>query len=375
MPLFFAILLIFSGCSLYQKHTYKDREETAVSFHDTNLSREAVKKDTYENQLGYFLNGELHLLKEPLLSFTHKKWYKEYYANLQIYKEKLTKRERVISDWHRQNLNFLNRKNAFYLLSGADLFHLILFFPYAENYILVSMEPSGALKTDYPEVELQSGLYSLQKILANLTDTGYLYSRTMKEYLFRQGGNGFTGTLPAFLFFIRYFGWEVLSIQEMCAGDDGSCFVSSMKYEVIDTGYNIKNIYYVSKKVFPEDFHETSGLMKFIGTFPQRGLFLKSAVYLFHFPEYENVNSYLIRNFDVIIQDDSGVPFKYLVNEFPRIRLFGNYVDATNLKGTVNPFQHDLYSAYKKEREELPFVFGYYRSRKSGYSNLIVAYR
>lgn len=370
---FFLSFLILISCSQPQK---KEEFPTIALVQKKEIADIVV--DPYWENLKNFLISKTEILDESLQTYTQKDWYKEYQRNLQFYVKTLRSRETLIRTWHEVHLKKTKEiPNAFYLLSGSDVFHLVIFYPEAENYIFVSLENPGLLQRQYSEKDLKYGIFSLQQILANLTQAGYLYSRVMKEYLENQKNISFSGTLPIFLFFIGYFDWKIQDVKSQCLKFSmNQCETPMIVYHTFDSQSRRRTLYYISQKLKPEDFQMDSEISKFFLSFPERGLFLKSAVYLFHFPSYRKVNFYLRETFSMIIQDDSGIPYEYIKNFYTNIYLFGQYKEPTNLKGTINPFQNDLYQDYQKTPiKQLPFDFGYTQRKVSRMSNLIYAYR
>src|SRR5437870_7387394 len=77
---------------------------------------------------------------------------------------------------------------------------------------------------------------------------------------------------------------------------------------------------------------------------------------------------------DFVIQDDTGIPFRFLNQPPWHVKLYGRYNKPT-MKGLRYGYQPDLEAAYKAKPDlaELPFPFGYHwRGRQSG---LIMANR
>jgi hypothetical protein len=73
-----------------------------------------------------------------------------------------------------------------------------------------------------------------------------------------------------------------------------------------------------------------------------------------------------------IVEDDSGIPVRYLTSDRWTLRLFGSYVGPIELFKKY--YQTDLYQDYSTNAPKpLTFGFGYQINRRS--SNLIVAVR
>jgi hypothetical protein len=81
----------------------------------------------------------------------------------------------------------------------------------------------------------------------------------------------------------------------------------------------------------------------------------------------------ILASADYVLQDDTGIPFRYL-NQAPwQVRLYGRYNKP--IKALRYGHQTDLEGAYKAKSDlpDLPFPFGYHwRGKQSG---LLVASR
>jgi hypothetical protein len=100
---------------------------------------------------------------------------------------------------------------------------------------------------------------------------------------------------------------------------------------------------------------------------------LKSASYLMHndYIKYTKIRSAILNSSDFIIQDDSGIPLRYLKNNEWTVSLHGVYNQP--IPQFKNRTQYDLKQAYKSSTGVLPFSYGYNYSK--GKSNLLTASR
>ncbi|MEO8202672.1 MAG: hypothetical protein ABI630_02330 [Betaproteobacteria bacterium] len=103
--------------------------------------------------------------------------------------------------------------------------------------------------------------------------------------------------------------------------------------------------------------------------------FIKSASYLLQGSEFRQMRAALLDISDVIVQDDSGLPFALLETRGWRVQLHGRY--GRPIPPFGGSFQVELSRAYKAQGPApLPFTFGYqYHDRRDTRSNLIVAQR
>ena len=86
--------------------------------------------------------------------------------------------------------------------------------------------------------------------------------------------------------------------------------------------------------------------------------FIKSASYLLHRNGFSNVRAAIMQNSKAVLQDASGVPYRYFVNAGWDTQLFGNYVRTLDMFRSY--YQADLRAAYQAAAPEpLNFGIGY----------------
>jgi hypothetical protein len=109
-------------------------------------------------------------------------------------------------------------------------------------------------------------------------------------------------------------------------------------------------------------------------SFEHPAVLLKSASYLLHGDHFRAVRKELLANADVIVEDDTGLPYKMIKDKGFDISLFGQYEQPVKL--FEGRYQSDLDAAYalSGNSEPLPFPFGY-NWRKGGKSGLLLAQR
>jgi hypothetical protein len=100
--------------------------------------------------------------------------------------------------------------------------------------------------------------------------------------------------------------------------------------------------------------------------------FLKSASYLLHYGSFTTIRNLTLDKSNYLVQDDTGIPFKYFNNADWKVTLFGIYEKP--VKDFIDDlYQEDLDSAYKStiNVKQLDFSLGYHWSSKK--QNQLVA--
>jgi hypothetical protein len=115
------------------------------------------------------------------------------------------------------------------------------------------------------------------------------------------------------------------------------------------------------------------GFLDWVGQHRPASALLKSASYLLHDNQFEKTRTMILNSADLVIQDDSGIPYRFFQQSPWQIRLYGHY--HRPLKELRYGYQADLESAYKTRPNvpELPFPFGYHA--KGRLSGLLIAHR
>jgi hypothetical protein len=94
---------------------------------------------------------------------------------------------------------------------------------------------------------------------------------------------------------------------------------------------------------------------------------LKSASYLLHDNQFAKTRAMLLESSDVVVQDDTGIPYRFL-NQAPwQVKLYGRY--HRPIRPMEYAYQKDLEAAYRAKTDlpDLPFPFGYHwRGKQSG---------
>ena len=102
-------------------------------------------------------------------------------------------------------------------------------------------------------------------------------------------------------------------------------------------------------------------------------MLLKSASFLPHWRMCDSIRNYILENSNLVVQDDTGVPFRDFEASKWDVRLFGAYSHPD--RPFQREYQRDLAKAFqaKANVRELGFSLGYGAGRRS--SSLMLAQR
>jgi hypothetical protein len=135
-----------------------------------------------------------------------------------------------------------------------------------------------------------------------------------------------------------------------------------------------RTLLYLSLDVSDAQLRHYPEFVPWLRTFEQPTVLLKSASYLLHGSNFRKVRSVVSERARLIVQDDTGMPYRILRDDGFRISLYGQYERPVKL--FENRYQKDLDDAFGSagNSDPVPFPFGY-NWRKEGRSGVIVARR
>jgi hypothetical protein len=265
----------------------------------------------------------------------------------------------------------------YYMFSGPDFLYANAFFPNASTYILCGIEPVGPIPDleKIPRNALPSSLGNLRKSLDSVLSWSFFITKNMKVDLKQ---TQLSGTLPVLYVFLARAGCTIDSIAPVFLDREGG-FVPEGKgttpgVKIIFTGAagRPQTLYYFSTDVADWALKANPNFMKFCEQQGRGVSLLKAASYLMHSNNFSQVRGFLLDRSKVILQDDSGIPFRYFATERWDIRYHGRYI------GPIKRFlQHGQLDLNKENAaaapSPLPFSFGY--QWQPSRSSLIVATR
>jgi len=278
----------------------------------------------------------------------------------------------------------INRsKPVFYFFGGPDILSALAYYPTASDYILGGLEPVGILPA--PETiespELVSGLLALREATNVVLQFGYFITKDMKNQL---AASDFQGVVPVVLSFIALSGGEVMDVCYFAIRPDGSSVdfgagprpspgtVPGVRITFRrQSGAAPQRVHYVQANVADGAVNPKRGVLAWTAKFGRGNAYLKAASYLLHEPSFGTIRSFLLRQSDSVLQDDSGMPLKFFQDGTWHCRFFGSYT------GTLDIFkkydQPSLRAAFLQS--SIPLAFGTGYKWRTGESNLMLAVR
>jgi hypothetical protein len=264
---------------------------------------------------------------------------------------------------------------AFYPFSGPDAANVLSFFPDAREYLLIGLEPVGCIPAGLSDYNA-SYFSALRRSLDAILTVNFFRTNDMQRDF---NSANLRGVLPALLFMVARSGYSVVDVTRVTITPGGSVELSRNDVQGETSGIairftkehqKVRELYYFSLNLQDSRLSRKLGTMKYLARLPEADTLIKSASYLLHTPYFSFVRDTILSKSRVIVEDDSGIPFRFVDTCAWDVRLYGNYREPINL--FRNWHQGDLESAFASRRDVRPlgFAIGYRHIKES---NLLVA--
>jgi len=263
----------------------------------------------------------------------------------------------------------------YYMFSGPDFLYANAFFPNASTYILCGTEPVGAIPdiSKIPPGVLPSALANLRRSLDSVLSLSFFITKKMKVDL-RQ--TQLSGTLPVLYVFLARAGCTIDSVETVALDKTGA-FVPEgkgttpgVKISFTGPAGRPQTLYYFTTDLADWAIKVNPNFGAFCEQQGQGVTLLKAASYLMHSDNFSKVRGYLLAHSTVIVQDDSGIPYRFFSKDKWDVRFYGRYL------GPIRRFLRNGQLDLGKDNaaaapSPLPFSFGY--QWQPSRSSLIVA--
>lgn len=256
----------------------------------------------------------------------------------------------------------------FYPLAGADFVYADAFFSEVDNYILVGLEKPGFLPnyTKFTNPQIESYISSVYNSLDVSMKFGYFKTNNMRVQFNQKVVNG---TIHSLLFYLARTSNKIVDVKHFQIQNDGSLKYTVGTEAMRSAGIEIlfknekgkdKKLYYYSTDLSDAN-KSIDPFFKWVSAFGPHNTMLKAASYLNSREYFSKTRNYILNSSQLIVQDDSGIPFKYVSNPSWDVKLYGVYRKVIPLFSSR--IQPDMVQAYadstKLISKILPFKIGY----------------
>lgn len=274
---------------------------------------------------------------------------------------------------------------VFYPFSGPDVLTATVYFPRNPLYVMVALEPAGTLPTQRQITAKVTPEYlgATRESMASVLGRSFFITRQM-DHQFR--GQVTDGLLVPILQLLVRSGHTVAGFRYVRLDDAGQVIERPAEYHAstrygnkgveiefqTDSDSSLHRMFYFSVNLSNDRLREDTPFQLYLSHLTGTVSMLKATSYMPHQPGFSAICEALLRNSQAILQDDSGLPFKYFSKEQWKLQLYGDY---TQPYGSFKwQEQADLREAYKTMAPKpLPMHVGYGFRRIT--SNLLLATR
>ncbi len=249
---------------------------------------------------------------------------------------------------------------VFYPFSGPDVLYADTFFPGSRVLLMAGLEPVGTMP-DLNQLQAQGklGPYldSISKSLFTILAASFFKTKDMKVDFNNQLVDGLT---PAMMVFLARAGYPVTDIQYVSLNTDGGVGPRDKegKPGVQITYADGRQVLYFSADISDGGLKHNPGFVKLMAKMAPGITYLKAASYLCYYDDFSTIRNAILSNSLGVVEDDSGVPFKYFDTAKWTVVPYGDYTGPIDLFKAYK--QPDLTAFYAKTpHAQLPFGSGY----------------
>ncbi|MEM1180118.1 MAG: hypothetical protein AAGM22_17380 [Acidobacteriota bacterium] len=287
--------------------------------------------------------------------------------------------------WAGQELGDMPEPQAplFYPFGGPDLISALQLFPEANSYLLVGLEAPGQLPLpeDFKASALAEDIARLRRPFETFAEAGYFIRSEIDKDL---SGGQFDGILPILLIcLVRaeqtplaldyvHIDPETMKISPL-PPDTEEAAVVRIKFaarpeaesllQAIEAGDPLPEIqqravYYFAQDLSDRGLLSEEPFRRLVEHQPATNVYIKSGEYLAHTDDFSTLRKMVLKNAQTLLQDDSGLPIRFLRSDRWTMRLYGSYTGV--LAAYSQWHQEDLEAAFRKpDVRPLDFTAGY----------------
>jgi hypothetical protein len=262
---------------------------------------------------------------------------------------------------------------------------LTIFFPHSPTYVMVGLEPAGTLPAP---AQLTRGVLATK--LARERDTVYSVLHS-SFFITRQMDRQFRGQvtdglmLPMLHLLVRT-GHTVLGYRYVRLDEAGRVIDRPAGYRApgkignkgvqidfrTDADQSMHTLYYFSVNLADDRLRDNKPFLQYLAGLDGMSTYFKATSYMTHKPEFSVIRDQVLAHSTAVLQDDSGIPYRYFTPAVWRVQVYGDYHRPYgSFHWLVQP---DLRKAYDAPgAKPLAFRIGYGYGRVD--SNLLLARR
>lgn len=311
------------------------------------------------------LAGVTNNIAPTAAGFSH--WQQHHKTLAPLWKSYRDGQQKRMISWRRDAFDAENCRDMLYPFSGPDFLNAYTMFPDCDQYIFFGLEKPGRVPdiSRMNEQQLASLLSDFRIAINDVLERNYFITGRMMTQLQTPHLQGVT---PVIVATMGALDLTIISVQHHTTP------FKSVRIEFRRPNLERTQVlWYYSLDATNEGLkqHNPAFLSALRQVKPAYTM-LKAASYLLHAPEFTDVRDVIIDVSAIVVQDDTGIPYKFFLNKKWQVELFGQY--AAPIPDFNYGYQPDLERAYRAAQPDpLRFSYGYHW--RHGNSGIIVATR
>ena len=296
-------------------------------------------------------------------------------------------RIQTMETWRSQEIKVAvsQKKTLLYPFSGPDFLNAYTFFPAHGRYVFFSLERPGTLPDleSVTVVQFNKLLQDVRSAFRDIFERNYFITSYMTKQLTTPW---LRGSVPVMATMMALMNRRIVRIEPLDlfpelthAYDEPEARQPRVRLRAVRIEFASPNsagaqqLYYVSLDASDKALEFYPDFLTWVSQYKPATVLLKSASYLLHDNQFAKTRAMLLDAANVVVQDDTGIPYRFISQNPWQVKLYGRY--HRPIRPMTYGYQKDLETAYNSRQEQapLPFPFGYHwRGQQSG---LIVAHR
>lgn len=286
---------------------------------------------------------------------------------------------------HELKISATQKKALLYPFSGPDFLNAYALFSDHGRYVFFSLERPGALPDleSVTTVNFTKLLQDVRSAFRDIFERNYFITSYMTKQLTT---SWVRGTVPIMATMMALMNRRIVRIEpvdlfpelnriyDQPEAKRPRVLMRGVRMEFAHpTGGTSQQLYYISLDAADKALEYYPEFINWVAQHRPATALIKSASYLLHDQQFAKTRAMLLESADVVVQDDTGIPYRFLTQTPWQVKLYGRYQKPIRPMGYA--YQKDLEAAFSAKRDlpDLPFPFGYHwRGKRSG---LIAAQR
>ena len=232
----------------------------------------------------------------------------------------------------------LRSSGVFYPFSGPDALTLTLCFPYSPVFAMVGLEPTGTLPSlsQFERKDMPKYLAETRETVASELSRSFFVTRQMDRQFRGQVTDGLL--LPILHLLVRTHN-TILGFRYVRLDEQGHIVDRTADYRAPgqignkgvdiefrrDVDQSIHQLFYFSVNLSDERLRENKPFLLYLSRLKGVTTLLKATSYMTHRPDFSLIRDQILAKSAAILQDDSGIPYRYFQPGFWSVQLYGDY--------------------------------------------------